>query len=143
MFSLSFTPARPRDDGDPLGAVRRALGRVLCEPDAAELVPWLALLPLVPRKSILGFDFPGRLLWTLLAVPLPIFFAGIIFSTTFHGAAASSSAFGANVVGAMVGGFCEYLVMLIGNHRLSPLVMAAYLGSLGALTIARRTNAPF
>ena len=32
--------------------------------------------------------------------------------------------------------------MLIGNRRLALLVMAAYLGSLGALTITRRTSAP-
>src|SRR5271154_2125794 len=32
--------ALPRDDGDPLGAVGGAPGRLLCEPDAPELVPW-------------------------------------------------------------------------------------------------------
>jgi hypothetical protein len=76
--------------------------------------------------------------WTLLAVPLPILFAGIIFSTTFRDTPAPSAAFGANLIGAMVGGFCEYLVMAVGNHQLSMLVMVAYLGSLLVLAAAHR-----
>src|ERR1017187_4051118 len=44
----------------------------------------LALLLIVPREHILGFSFGARLAWTLLVVPLPVFFAGIIFSTTFR-----------------------------------------------------------
>jgi hypothetical protein len=44
----------------------------------------LALLYFVPREQILGLDFGARLLWALFAVPLPVFFAGIIFSTTFR-----------------------------------------------------------
>jgi hypothetical protein len=98
----------------------------------------LALLLLVPREGILQFDLGGRLLWALLAVPLPIFFAGIIFSTTFRDAASPSAAFGANLIGAMVGGFCEYLVMSIGNHLLSVLVIVAYLGSMLMIAPTRR-----
>jgi len=71
-------------------------------------------------------------------VPLPIFFAGIIFSTTFRDSKAPSAAFGANLIGAMIGGFCEYLTMAVGNRILSILVLAAYLGSLGILLSRRR-----
>ncbi len=71
-------------------------------------------------------------------MPLPVFFAGIIFSTTFRDAIEPSAAFGANLIGAMVGGFCEYLSMAVGNHRLSLLVMIAYLGSLLVLASSRR-----
>lgn len=98
----------------------------------------LALLFLVPRDQILALTYSGRLLWSLLAVPLPVFFAGIIFSTTFRLAAVTSGAFGANLIGAMVGGFCEYFAMAVGSHRLSALVAAAYLLSLLILLIARR-----
>jgi hypothetical protein len=98
----------------------------------------LALLLVVPRESVLQYDFGGRLLWTLLVVPLPVFFAGVIFSTTFREASDPSAVFGANLIGAMVGGFCEYLGMAVGNHRLSLLVAIAYLGSLLVLASARR-----
>ena len=90
----------------------------------------LALLLVVPRDTILQFEFAARILWTLLVVPLPIFFAGIIFSTTFRDAESPSAVFGANLIGAMLGGFCEYLSMAIGNHRLSLLVIIAYMGSM-------------
>lgn len=98
----------------------------------------LVLLLAVPREHILAFGFAFRLAWTLIAVPLPVFFAGIIFSTTFRDSRAPSAAFGANLIGAMIGGFCEYLTMAIGNHSLSILVLVAYLGSLGILWSTRR-----
>jgi hypothetical protein len=68
-----------------------------------------------------------------------VFFAGIIFSTTFRDCLVPAAAFGANLIGAMIGGFCEYLTMAVGNHSLSMLVIAAYLGSLGLLLSTRRT----
>jgi hypothetical protein len=108
----------------------------------APLFAVLALLLLVPREWVLGFGFPGRLLWALLVVPLPVFFAGIIFSLTFREAGAPSAVFGANLIGAMLGGFCEYLGMAVGNHRLSMLVIVAYLGSLLVLACARRLGRP-
>ncbi len=108
----------------------------------APLFAILALLLIVPREHILEYSFAGRLLWTMLVVPLPVFFAGIIFSTTFREAAFPSAAFGANLIGAMVGGFCEYLAMAVGNHRLSMLVIIAYLGSLLVLANARRLGRP-
>jgi hypothetical protein len=104
----------------------------------APLFAILAILLIVPREHVLGYDFPGRLLWTLLVVPLPVFFAGIIFSTTFRDAKFPSAAFGANLIGAMLGGFCEYLGMAVGIHRLSMLVIIAYLGSMLVLVAASR-----
>jgi hypothetical protein len=98
----------------------------------------LVLLVIVPREHVLQYGFAGRMLWTLLVVPLPVFFAGIIFSTTFREALVPSAVFGANLIGAMIGGFCEYLGMAVGNHMLSAVVVIAYLGSLLVLANARR-----
>jgi spermine/spermidine synthase len=108
----------------------------------APLFATLALLLAVPRESVLGFDLTGRMLWALLVVPLPVLFAGVVFSTTFRETAAPAAAFGANLIGAMLGGFCEYLAMAVGNHRLSILVIIAYLGSLLTVTAARRAGRP-
>ncbi len=108
----------------------------------APLFATLVLLLVVPRESILDFGFAGRMAWTLLVVPLPVFFAGIIFSTTFRDAVSPSAVFGANLIGAMLGGFCEYLSMAIGNHRLSILVIVAYFGSMYVVTTARRLGRP-
>jgi len=90
----------------------------------------LLVLLLVPREAILAQPLGLRVAWTLLVVPLPIFFAGLIFSTTFRPAGNPAALFGANLIGATIGGFCEYLGMWTGNHQLSYLVLAAYAASL-------------
>jgi hypothetical protein len=98
----------------------------------------LGVLYFVPRESVLAFPFTGRLLWTLLAVPLPIFFAGLIFSTTFREGKVPAALLGANLIGAMIGGFSEYLGMAIGSQNLALLVVAAYGASLVCRVLATR-----
>ncbi len=93
------------------------------------IVTLLALL-VVPRELILAEPLGLRLAWTLLAVPLPVFFAGLIFSTTFRAAANPSALFGANLIGATLGGFSEYLGMWTGSQALGYLVLTAYVASL-------------
>ena len=82
------------------------------------------------------------MLWALIAVPAPIFFAGIIFTAGLRQASDVSSFFGANLVGAMVGGFCEYLGMATGNRALMVLVFAAYLASAICRPIALAPDSP-
>jgi len=65
----------------------------------------------------------------MLAVALPIFFAGLVFSSSFKRTAQPSAAFGANLVGAMVGGFAEYLGMAVESRSLVIIVIAAYIVS--------------
>jgi hypothetical protein len=98
----------------------------------------MALLYFTPSDFVLGLSFSGRLAWVLVMVPLPIFFAGLIFSTTFRESASASSAFGANLIGATIGGFAEYLSMTFGLQKLSLLVIAAYLASLGVMVVLKR-----
>jgi hypothetical protein len=86
----------------------------------------------------LALSLPGRLLWALLVVPLPIFFAGLVFSTTFRNAANPSALLGSNLVGAMTGGFCEYLGMATGYQSLMFLVLGAYAASLACLASSNR-----
>ena len=95
----------------------------------APLFATLLAVTLVPHHWVLGLDFGARLLWALIAVPAPIFFAGIIFTAGLRQAPEVGSFFGANLVGAMVGGFCEYLGMATGNAALMVLVFAAYFAS--------------
>ena len=94
------------------------------------LIASMLFLYITPHDAILSFSFVGRLLWVLVFVPLPIFFAGLIFSTTFREAENASASFGANLLGATVGGFLEYSGMAIGFQNLSLIVIAAYLASL-------------
>jgi len=87
------------------------------------------ILVFVPKGLILSLPLYGRFLWTALAVPLPIFFAGLIFSTTFSRSESPSASFGANLIGATLGGFLEYLGMVTGHQMLFFALLGAYLAS--------------
>lgn len=90
------------------------------------LLATIVLLYLVPNDAILNYGMGLRLLWTLVVVPLPILFAGLIFSTTFRHAKLASACFGANLLGATVGGFLEYLSMAYGYRTITLLIMVPY-----------------
>lgn len=107
----------------------------------APLIGSILFLFVVPTELILSLPFTGRIAWTVLAIPIPVFFAGLVFSGTFKQAANSSAAFGANLVGAMVGGFAEYLSMATGRRSLVVVVIGAYVVSL-LTTLADRRSAP-
>jgi hypothetical protein len=104
----------------------------------APLVLSMVVLILTPNDFILGLPFAVRLAWSLIMVPLPVFFAGLIFSTTFRESKDASACFGANLIGATIGGFLEYLGMAIGFNAVSILVIIAYLLSMLAM---RRVSA--
>jgi uncharacterized protein with PQ loop repeat len=96
----------------------------------APLIASILVVFAVPTEVILSLPFAGRLAWTILVIPIPIFFAGLVFSGTFKGTANPSAAFGANLVGAMLGGFAEYLSMATGRHSLVAVIIGAYVLSL-------------
>jgi predicted membrane-bound spermidine synthase len=108
----------------------------------APLLGSILLVYAVPHEMILALPFAGRVAWTALVVPIPIFFAGLVFSGTFKRTAHAAAAFGANLVGAMVGGFAEYLSMATGSRSLVVVVIGAYLVSLVATVIGQRDESP-
>ncbi|MFN7974170.1 MAG: hypothetical protein U0166_17775 [Acidobacteriota bacterium] len=61
---------------------------------------------------------------------LPVFCAGIVFAARLARAGDVTVAFGANTMGAMVGGVLEYLTMAFGFRSLYAVVLAAYALSL-------------
>lgn len=87
----------------------------------------VGLLYCLPASMILGWPFYARLAYCLILIPLPIFFAGLIFSLGFRAHPNPSFAFGSNLLGAMVGGFAEYAGMITGTGALLLVVLAFYL----------------
>jgi spermine/spermidine synthase len=85
-----------------------------------------------PTEFVLAWSFPLRLLFSLAVIPLPIFFAGLIFSSTFRVSPDASFSFGSNLLGAMVGGFVEYMGMITGTQALLLIVLIFYLISFWA-----------
>ncbi|HEY7676105.1 MAG TPA: methyltransferase domain-containing protein [Candidatus Methylomirabilis sp.] len=71
---------------------------------------------------------------------LPLFFAGLIFITSFRAAPRKDAAFGANLLGAILGGFLESLAFVTGMRFLLLLAAALYL--LSAATLPRRRPLP-
>jgi hypothetical protein len=52
------------------------------------LLAAVALLGFMPKEYILSWPLPGRMLWVLWVIPLPIFFACLIFFVTLSRSAA-------------------------------------------------------
>ena len=57
---------------------------------------------------------------------LPIFLANLVFSQRFADTSSSTTAFGANLLGAMVGGLLEYAALVTGYRALVVLVAVLY-----------------
>ncbi len=94
------------------------------------LIASVGFLYLFPIQNVSGWSFLSRLIFSLIVIPLPIFFAGLIFSSTFRESKDPSFSFGSNLLGAMVGGFSEYLGMVTGTKALLLVVFLFYLASL-------------
>jgi hypothetical protein len=56
----------------------------------------------------------------------PIFTANLVFTQRFKDTAHSTVAFGANLLGAMLGGLLEYAALVTGYRNLLVLVAVAY-----------------
>jgi spermidine synthase len=95
----------------------------------APLAVSILFLYVFPTEIVLSWSFALRLLFSLIVIPLPIFFAGLIFSSTFRDSSDTAYAFGSNLLGAMVGGFVEYVGMITGTQALLLIVLVFYLAS--------------
>jgi hypothetical protein len=99
----------------------------------------LALAYVVPNASLLALAVPMRLVTAVSLAFAPIFLANLAFAKRFAGADDAPSAFGVNILGAMVGGCVEYLALMVGFRNL--LVVAGLL-YLAAFTLLPRRPAP-
>ena len=65
----------------------------------------------------------------------------IVFATSFCSAAKAGTALGANILGAVLGGWAEYGTMATGIRFMALLALALYACSLLCLLAARRSSA--
>jgi hypothetical protein len=86
----------------------------------------LAVAWLVPLDSLLKLDFLPRFVCAVLLAFTPILIANLIFAQRFRSVAESVTAFGANLLGAMLGGILEYLSLLTGYRALLIVVALLY-----------------
>ena len=86
----------------------------------------LAVNWIIPAESLLSLSPAMRLFFAGILAFLPIFIANLIFAERFRGEKDSTVAFGANVLGAVLGGLLEYTALLVGYRSLLFIVAAAY-----------------
>ncbi|MEA2435352.1 MAG: hypothetical protein QOG54_2809 [Actinomycetota bacterium] len=80
----------------------------------------------IPEHLILELAFLPRIAAAIVVTFTPIFLANLVFAQRFKDVAASTVAFGANLIGAMVGGVMEYSALLIGYRALLIIVAVLY-----------------
>jgi hypothetical protein len=85
----------------------------------------LLLAGVVPPERLLAMSVVPRFLAATALAFLPVFIANLIFAERFRDTEDTTSAFGANLLGAMVGGTLEYVSLVTGYRAL--LLVAAVL----------------
>ena len=88
----------------------------------------IVLAIIVPTSSLLAID-PTSLRAVLAIVVFlgPVYFASLIFATLIKEEEKLFQAYGSNILGAVVGGVCEYLSLIFGFKFLLFLTLAFYL----------------
>lgn len=79
-----------------------------------------------PREALNALAFGPRALVGTGLVVLPLFFAGVIFARLFSRRTATNLAFGANLLGAVIGGAMEATSLVWGIRALTLLAIAFY-----------------
>jgi hypothetical protein len=82
------------------------------------LLGCLAVAWAVPPASLLSLATVPRFLASVVLAFAPVFVANLIFAQRFRNVGASTTAFGANLLGAMVGGVLEYMAIVTGYRAL-------------------------
>ena len=94
---------------------------------AALIVAWA-----VPPSSLLSLSPLPRFVAAVIIAFAPIFLANMVFAQRFRDTGDTGTAFGANLLGAMVGGILEYASLIVGYRWL--LVVVALLYGLAFIT---------
>jgi hypothetical protein len=97
----------------------------------AALLLALAVAWVVQPDLLLRLSVVPRFLIAVAVAFVPIFLANLVFAKRFRDVAASNLAFGANLLGAMVGGVLEYVSLITGYRVLLILVGALYAAAFG------------
>jgi hypothetical protein len=94
---------------------------------ASLVVAWI-----VPPSSLLRLDMLPRFGLAVLLAFFPVYIANLVFAERFKAVGSTTTAFGANLLGAMLGGMIEYSALIIGYRSL--LIVAAVLYACAFLT---------
>jgi SAM-dependent methyltransferase len=103
----------------------------------AMLAGALLLDALVRPGALLALPVVPRGVLAVVLAFLPIFFANLVFARRFAETEDATSAFGANLLGAMLGGCLEYASLIIGYQALLIIAGLLYAGAFALLPRSR------
>jgi len=106
----------------------------------AGLFVTLAVMYFVPMQKLFFESWTVRALVATLALCTPVFFAGIIFISSFARVGFRGSALGSNLFGSLIGGLLESASLWFGLKSLTIITALLYLGS--AIFLNRVKEAP-
>jgi spermidine synthase len=81
---------------------------------------------LVPMSRFLALPGAGKVAVSCAVIFVPIFFAGIIFGTSFRDSRQPDIDFGSNIAGAILGGLAENLSLMVGFNYLLIIALVFY-----------------
>ena len=81
---------------------------------------------LVPMSRFLALPGWGKVAVSCAVIFVPIFFAGIVFGTSFRDSTQPDIDFGSNIAGAILGGLAENLSLMVGFNYLLIIALAFY-----------------
>ncbi len=80
----------------------------------------------IPMDDFLALAGVSKVVVSCLVVFLPVFFAGVIFATSFRSSERPDVDFGSNIAGIIVGGLSENLSLILGFNHLLLVAMGYY-----------------
>jgi hypothetical protein len=92
----------------------------------AGLLASLVLAWIVPQSSLLTLSLVPRFIGAVALAFAPIFLANLIFAQRFQDVGSATTAFAANLLGAIVGGGLEYTALITGYRFLLVVVAVLY-----------------
>jgi protein-L-isoaspartate O-methyltransferase len=107
----------------------------------AALIASLVLTWLIPQDDLLTLPVAARFLAGGALAFAPVFIANLIFAQRFSDVETTTTAFAANLLGAMVGGALEYLALITGYRFLLILVGVLYALAFLFRTLRHRSSA--
>lgn len=90
------------------------------------LILSLLFLYFFPLRNLLNFNFFSKIFLAGMLLALPVLFSSLIFALLFKRTKDAGVALGSNLLGAVLGGFMEYLSMIYGLNVLYLIALGCY-----------------
>jgi hypothetical protein len=120
----------------------QAVGKLRLGLCFASLIASVCLAYVTPVSALLAIDVPAlRAIAAVVVFLGPVYFAACIFASLIKEEKNFYQAYGSNILGAVVGGVCEYFSLALGFKMLLAIVLAFYVAAFIVLTLKGREPA--